>query len=346
MRIEDGIKLDFKDVLFKPKRSSLISRSNVELKRKFYFRNCKKTWEGVPIIASNMDTVGTISMARELYKHNMLTCLHKFYSIEDIVSISEEDFFKNCILSMGMNKNDFNKMHNIMSSISDKVNFICIDVANGYTEEFLKYLKKIRARYKDVVLIAGNVVTYEMVEALTLCGVDIIKVGIGSGSACTTRVQTGVGYPQLSAIIECTDAAHGLGVHVISDGGCNVPGDVSKAFGAGADFVMMGGMFAGHDESEGEIIEKDGDKFIKFYGMSSKSAMDKYHGGVANYRSSEGKSVLVKYKGSVDDSVNNILGGVRSSCTYVGAVCLKYLPKCTTFIRCTQQSNEIFGKNT
>ena len=345
MRIENGIKLDFKDILFKPKRSSLKSRSGVKLKRKFNFNNSDKTWEGVPIIASNMDTVGTISMARELYKHKMLTCLHKFYSVEDIVNISNEDFFKNCILSMGMNNKDFDKMVEIMELIGDKVNFICVDVANGYTEVFLEYLKKVRNKFNNVILIAGNVVTYEMVEALALSGVDIIKVGIGSGSACTTRIQTGVGYPQLSSVIECTDAAHGLGVHIISDGGCTVPGDVSKAFGAGSDFVMMGGMFGGHDESEGEIIEKDGKKYIKFYGMSSKSAMDKYHGGVANYRSSEGKTVMIKYRGPVNNTVNDILGGVRSTCTYVGAISLKYLPKCTTFIRCTQQSNEFFGKN-
>ena len=345
MRIEEGIKLDFKDVLFKPKRSSLTSRSSAKLTRKFKFKNTNKVWEGIPIIASNMDTVGTISMARELYKYKMLTCLHKFYSVEDIVKISGEDFFGNCILSMGMNKNDFEKMENIMKLIESKVNFICVDVANGYTESFLEYLKKVRNKFKDVILVAGNVVTYEMVEALALVGVDIIKVGIGSGSACTTRIQTGVGYPQLSSVIECTDAAHGLGVHIISDGGCTVPGDVSKAFGAGADFVMMGGMFGGHDESEGEIIEENESKFIKFYGMSSKSAMDKYHGGVANYRSSEGKTVLIKYRGPVKNSVNNILGGIRSTCTYVGAICLKDLPKCTTFIRCTQQSNEIFGKN-
>ena len=345
MRIEDGIKLDFKDVLFKPKRSSLISRSDVMLTRKFHFKYCNKTWEGVPIIASNMDTVGTISMAKELYKFKMLTCLHKFYSIKEIVDISNENFFQNCILSMGMNKNDLEKIEKIMELIGDKVNFICVDVANGYTETFVKYLTNIRSKFKNVILMAGNVVTYEMVEALTLTGVDIIKVGIGSGSACTTRVQTGVGYPQLSAVIECTDAAHGLGVHIVSDGGCTVPGDVAKAFGSGADFVMMGGMFGGHNESDGEIIDKNNQKFIKFYGMSSKNAMDKYHGGVANYRSSEGKAVLIKYRGPVRNTVQNILGGVRSTCTYVGANCIKYLPKCTTFIRCTQQSNEIFGKN-
>ena len=190
---------------------------------------------------------------------------------------------------------------------------------------------------------AGNVVTGEMVEELILAGADIIKVGIGPGSVCTTRIKTGVGYPQLSAIVECADAAHGLGGHIISDGGCRVPGDVAKAFGGGADFVMLGGMLAGHAESGGEIVEVDGKKFRQFYGMSSKTAMDKHAGGVAGYRASEGKTVQVPYHGGVAETVRDILGGVRSACTYVGASKLKELSKRTTFIRVAEQHNEVFG---
>ncbi|KAK9744621.1 IMP dehydrogenase / GMP reductase domain [Popillia japonica] len=184
---------------------------------------------------------------------------------------------------------------------------------------------------------AGNVVTGEMVEELILSGADIIKVGIGPGSVCTTRIKTGVGYPQLSAVIECADAAHGLQGHIISDGGCTCAGDVAKAFGAGADFVMAGGMFAGHDECDGEVIEKNGKKYKLFYGMSSKTAMQKHSGGVAEYRSSEGKTVEVVYKGDVESTVLDILGGLRSACTYTGAGKLKELPRRATFIRCTQQ---------
>jgi GMP reductase len=177
-----------------------------------------------------------------------------------------------------------------------------------------------------------------------LAGADIVKVGIGPGSVCTTRVKTGVGYPQLSAIIECADAAHGLGGHIISDGGCVTPGDVAKAFGAGADFVMLGGMLAGHNESGGEMIEIAGEKYKKFYGMSSETAMNKHVGGVAEYRASEGKTVQVPFKGDVIDTLKDILGGIRSTCTYVGASKLKELTKRTTFIRVLEQENVIFNK--
>ncbi|WP_274972068.1 GMP reductase, partial [Zunongwangia profunda] len=222
--------------------------------------------------------------------------------------------------------------------------FICIDVANGYSEHFVKFVKKTREQYPDKVIIAGNVVTGEMVEELLIAGADIIKVGIGPGSVCTTRVKTGVGYPQLSAIIECADAAHGLGGQIISDGGCAIPGDVAKAFGAGADFVMLGGMLAGHDESGGDVIEVKGEKFKRFYGMSSSTAMDKHAGGVAEYRASEGKTVQVPYRGPVENTLQDILGGIRSTCTYVGAGRLKELTKRTTFIRVAEQENTVYSK--
>jgi GMP reductase len=214
-----------------------------------------------------------------------------------------------------------------------------MDIANI----LLILLKKTRKVFKDKVIIAGNVVTGEMVEELILSGADIVKVGIGPGSVCTTRVKTGVGYPQLSATIECADAAHGLGGHIIADGGCKMPGDVAKAFGAGADFVMLGGMLAGHDESGGQVIEKDGKKYKEYYGMSSKTAMEKHSGGVANYRASEGKTVTIPYRGPVANTLQDVLGGVRSTCTYVGARKLKELSKRTTFIRVLEQENQVFG---
>nr|XP_020666146.1 GMP reductase 2 [Pogona vitticeps] len=284
--IDNDIKLDFKDVLLRPKRSTLKSRNEVDLLRSFVFRNSKQTYTGIPIIAANMDTVGTFEMAKVLGKFSLFTAIHKHYSLDE--------------------------------------------------------WKEFAAQNPDC-LQAGNVVTGEMVEELILSGADIIKVGIGPGSVCTTRKKTGVGYPQLSAVMECADAAHGLNGHIISDGGCSCPGDVAKAFGAGADFVMLGGMLAGHTESGGDLIEKNGQKYKLFYGMSSEVSMKKYAGGVAEYRASEGKVVEVPFKGDVEHTVKDVLGGIRSTCTYVGAAKLKELSRRTTFIRVTQQANPIFG---
>ncbi|MBS9766688.1 MAG: GMP reductase [Flavobacteriaceae bacterium] len=345
MRIENELKLGFKDVMFRPKRSTLKSRSQVSLEREFTFKHTQKKWSGVPIIAANMDTVGTFEMAEALAKDKIITAVHKHYTIEQwdtFLQDKKADFFKYITLSTGIGKADEEKTDTILSKYP-QIEFICIDVANGYSEHFVSFVQKMRKKHADKIIIAGNVVTGEMVEELLLSGADIVKVGIGPGSVCTTRVKTGVGYPQLSAIIECADAAHGLEGQIISDGGCKIPGDVSKAFGGGADFVMLGGMFAGHDESGGDLIEENGEKFRLFYGMSSKTAMDKHSGGVANYRASEGKTVKVPYRGAVADTVKDILGGVRSTCTYVGASCLKELSKRTTFIRVQEQHNQVFG---
>ncbi|MEL6719977.1 MAG: GMP reductase [Bacteroidota bacterium] len=345
MRIESDVKLGFKDVLIRPKRSTLKSRSEVSLVREFNFRNASQTWSGIPIMAANMDTTGTFEMAAALAKHQMFTAIHKHYSIEewtDFLSKNDASVTDYLALSTGTGNQDRTKMNVLLKQFS-QLRFICIDVANGYSEHFVDFVKQTREEHPEKIIIAGNVVTGEMVEELLLAGADIIKVGIGPGSVCTTRVKTGVGYPQLSAIIECADAAHGLGGQIISDGGCTIPGDVAKAFGGGADFVMLGGMFAGHDESGGQLVERDGQQYKLFYGMSSKTAMNKYAGGVANYRASEGKTVEVPYRGAVDTTILDILGGVRSTCTYVGAKKLKELTKRTTFIRVQEQHNRIFS---
>lgn len=345
MRIETELKLGFKDVMIRPKRSTLKSRSQVSLERNFTFRNSQKKWTGVPIIAANMDTVGTFEMAEALSKEKIITAIHKHYTIEEWSQFLEnqpDSIYDYIALSTGIGKDDEGKIQQIVDA-HPKINFLCIDVANGYSEHFVEFVRKMRESIPDKTIIAGNVVTGEMVEELILSGADIVKVGIGPGSVCTTRIKTGVGYPQLSAIIECADAAHGLGGHIISDGGCKIPGDVAKAFGGGADFVMLGGMFAGHDESGGEIVEENGKKFRLFYGMSSQTAMDKHSGGVAEYRASEGKTVKVSYKGAVANTVKDILGGVRSTCTYVGASTLRELSKRTTFIRVLEQENQVFG---
>ena len=344
MRIENDIKLGFKDVMFRPKRSTLKSRSEVTIEREFTFLHTQKKWNGVPLIAANMDTVGTFEMAEALCKDKIITAVHKHYSVQqwsDFLKNKNDDFYQYIALSTGTGKVDEEKIKIILDA-NPKIQFLCIDVANGYSEHFVEFVKKARQNYPEKIIMAGNVVTGEMVEELILAGADIIKVGIGPGSVCTTRVKTGVGYPQLSAIIECADAAHGLGGQIIGDGGCKVPGDVAKAFGGGADFVMLGGMFAGHDESGGELITENGKTFRLFYGMSSQTAMDKHAGGVAEYRASEGKTVKVPYKGPVADTVKDILGGVRSTCTYVGASQLKELSKRTTFIRVQEQENQVF----
>jgi GMP reductase len=334
-------------------------------------------WKGIPIVASNMDTVGTFETAKSLAQNHMLTCISKHYDGDvwahklngygiwknkEQREANEKDWkydrdsehwqnriYEHICPSIGIKydpekTDDIDYLNNITWNFYH-TRFVCIDAANGYTSRFCDFIKRVREEHPALIIIAGNVVTGEMTEEILLSGADIVKVGIGGGSVCTTRVQTGVGHPQLSAVIECADAAHGIGGHIMADGGCCCVGDISKAFCAGADFVMLGGMLAGHTESAGqeEII---GDDIYKvFYGMSSDTAMKKYNGGVANYRSSEGKTVKIKHRGLIKDTIKSILGGIRSTCTYIGARNLKDMPKCATFIRTTQQSNEVFGKN-
>lgn len=346
MRIENDPKLDFKDVLIRPKRSTLASRSDVDVHRSFRFAHTGSEWTGFPLIAANMDVVGTMNMARALERHGAMVALHKHYDADALVAFFRVEGAQNAFFSLGTTEADHEKLAYVNARVP--VRRICLDVANGYTEKFVDTVKQTRASFPEAVIMAGNVVTGDMTEALILAGADIVKVGIGPGSVCTTRKMTGVGYPQLSAIIECADAAHGLKGLVCGDGGCTVPGDVAKAYGAGADFVMLGGMFAGHDECEGELRYdmRDGQNVpvaMTFYGMSSDTAMKKYSGGVARYRASEGKTVEVPYRGPVEETMQEIMGGVRSMMTYIGAVKLKEVPKRTTFIMVGSQLNTVFG---
>lgn len=332
MQIINDVKLDYSDVLIQPKRSTLSSRKEVNLTRDFSFKYSCVPYGGVPIMAANMDTVGTMEMANALRSHGLSTALHKHYSGDNLISFFNtlDNSNNNPVFySMGIKDADLKKLK-VVSTYS-RVDSIMIDVANGYSNRFADFVSTVRSLYPEVTICAGNVVTYEMTEQLILSGADIVKVGIGPGSMCTTRMQTGVGYPQLSAVIECADAAHGLGGLICADGGCRIPADVAKAFGAGADFVMLGGMLSGHYECGGKLNKSD--NTVEFYGMSSKTAMDKHHGGVAEYRSSEGRTQMVPYKGMVENTVKDILGGLRSTCTYVGASKLKELSKRTTFVR-------------
>tara|TARA_B100000282_G_scaffold96643_1_gene68070 strand:- start:136 stop:1272 length:1137 start_codon:yes stop_codon:yes gene_type:complete len=375
MRIESDVKLDYSSVLIRPKRSTLGSRKSVDLHRGFNFRNFKpvtdqpeqKHWRGVPIMASNMDGVGTFEVADKLAQDGMFTCLVKTYSAMQLVGFFDDpdkpqrkEFVA---YSMGITEEDHDKFRLVYEQAPD-IKYVCIDVANGYSERFLEFVKQFRTLYPHIVIIAGNVVTADQTQELILNGADIVKVGIGPGSVCTTRIKTGVGYPQLSAVIECADAAHGLGGHIIADGGCTCPGDVAKAFAGGADFVMLGGMLAGHDEGGGEVITKhfaNGEatkldngnflphyeqrQFVQFYGMSSKAANDKHFEGLKEYRASEGRDVLVPYRGELKNTLQDILGGLRSTCTYAGAARLKHLSKCTTFVLVDNQYNKVYESN-
>ena len=354
MRIERDIKLDYSDVLFRPKRSKMGSRQDIDLRRSFTFLNSKKTYDGIPIMASNMHGVGTFEVAEEIAKEGLFTVLCKDYQPADIwdwhsPNPLKSDLDKTVAISTGITSIDDERIEATLK-LCRSLGYVCIDVANGYSEKFIDYVAKFRDRHPNITIIAGNVVTPDITEELLLNGADIVKVGIGPGSVCTTRIKTGVGYPQLSAVIECADAAHGLGGHIIADGGCSSPGDVAKAFGAGADFVMLGGMLAGCVEGGGEVESKyiltnerntsaavgqpkvAEKKFVKFYGMSSTVAQED-SGGIKDYRSSEGRVVEVEYKGNIRPIVRDILGGIRSTCTYVGAKSLKELSKRTTFVQ-------------
>ena len=337
MRIETEIKIDYSDVLIRPKRSTLTSRSKVSLERDFGYFN------GIPIMASNMDTTGTFEVADVLERNRMFTCLHKHYEVDDLVK-----YFASarghCAYSMGITETDLAKWDKVKSKVPEgNIRFVCIDVANGYTERFINFVQGFCEANEGLTVIAGNVVTGDIAEQLVLAGAHLVKVGIGPGSVCTTRIKTGVGYPQLSAIIECADAAHGLGGRIVADGGCTSSGDVVKAFGGNADFVMLGGMLAGHDESGGEDIEEDGVRYKTFYGMSSKHANDQYAGGLEDYRAAEGREVKILHKGPIESTVQDILGGLRSACTYIGARDLRELSKCTTFVRVNNTHNSIYS---
>jgi GMP reductase len=343
MKIDYTPQLDFNNVLIRPKRTIITSRSQVNLVRKIKFAHAKYEWEGVPVIAANMDTTGTFEVYDVLSKHRMITCFNKFYTTKDFKdrmsnAILDPDYF---MISTGISESGMNNLYEMVDVTNAK--WICVDVANGYMEQVIQYCKKLRVVFPNNIIVAGNIATREMAEALIINGkVDVVKIGIGPGSACLTRQKTGVGVPQLSAIMDCADAAHGVNGHIIGDGGITCPGDMSKAFGGGADFVMMGGQFAGHDENPGEVEEIDGKKFKVFYGMSSEHAMKKHYGQMAKYRSSEGRIIKIPYKGSLTNTVLDYLGGVRSTCAYINANTIKNMPKCTTFILASQQLNTHF----
>ena len=345
MRIIEDVKLDYADVLFQPKRSKLESRRDVEMLRTFTFHNSSRTFKCLPIMASNMDGVGTFSVAKVLQQHKMMTVIRKHYKIEEwqnaIGNGLNLKYLSVCTGTAAIWKKDaedYALAKEVLERWPD-IKFITIDVANAYHQNYADFVARVRDDYPDKIIIAGNIITPEMVEELIIKGADIIKCGIGPGSVCITRTMTGVGVPQFSGVMECADAAHGVGGHIIADGGCNTPGDVSKAFGAGADFVMLGGMLAGHDESEGKI--EDGK--VEFYGMASDRAMEVHGARKDGYRGAEGKSVLLDNRGPIEPTVIEIIGGVRSTCTYIGARRIKDMPKCATFVKVNNTINKVYS---
>ena len=362
LRVSSEVKLDFSDVLIVPQRSDLSSRSEVDLMREYSFAHTDRKWKGIGIISANMGVTGTFEMSKVLAKHNCLTALHKFYSVEQLVSFYTENpsLLNNTFYTVGIGEVDYQKIKQVQRELDndDFPYFLNIDVANGYMQCFIDAVEKYRKEFPKAIIMAGNVVTPNIAEELVLKGADIVKAGIGQGSACQTRIVAGIGFPQLSSVAECSFAVHGKpGGLVCADGGCANIGDISKAFCAGGDFVMLGGMFAGTDECEGEWIyktkidhsknpplvhtEQIRDK-IKFYGMSSEYAQNKFNGGMNEYRASEGRVVYIKHKGSVEKVIQSILGGLRSTGSYIGAKRIKDFPKCAQFIRVNNTHNRIY----
>ena len=350
-------KLDFDDVLIKPCKSNLRSRNEVNL-----FANKIENYFGrvVPLIAANLDTVGTFSMAKALFDFNCMTCLHKHYETSQYINFFNSitpDQKKLIFYSVGANSKDLGKLKSVVNEV--EINNICLDVANAYSPIILETVEKIKKIVgKNIILMVGNIATPEIIEDFNKMNVHFIKCGIGSGAVCTTRKVAGIGVPQFSCILDCVKEATKYGIHICSDGGCRYPSDVVKAIAGGSSMVMLGSVLSGHEEcegeweEEGEVIWEKGKpplatgKFIKknmiFYGMSSKEAMNKYHDGVADYRASEGKCVKVPYKGNVQHTIKEILGGIRSACAYVGAKNLVDLEKCSSFIRVNRTHNVFY----
>ena len=348
MRINYDAKLNFEDVLLQPKRSTLSSRKDVDMTRNFTFRNSGKQMNFLPIFASNMDGVGTFSMAKVLQEHKMMTVITKTTGIEEWrkavgngVRLQSVSVCTGTNIMWDKEAQDWKTMQEVLKSFPD-IKMITVDVANAYHQNMVDFIKKVRDEYPNKIIVAGNVVTPEMTEELIINGADVVKIGIGPGSVCTTRTMTGVGVPQFSAILDCADAANGVDGHIMADGGCVHPGDIAKAFGGGAHMVMIGGMLAGHDESEQEVV----DGKIEFYGMSSDRAREKHGRRKDGYRGNEGRLISLPYRGPVQNTIEDILGGVRSACTYIGARRLKDMPKCASFVTTNNVINRVYERYT
>lgn len=335
------VKLDFDDVLIVPQFSDITSRNQVDVNTTIAGR-WGASITGVPIIAANMDGVGTFSMHHALKKFGAFTAITKHHTLADWVHQSD---VSHAFITIGMNDGELNQADAIISTWKDRIpNFIpkiVIDVANGYMNPFYSFIEKVRNCVPDAFIMVGTVVTPEAVQRCITSGADLARVGIGTGAVCTTRRVAGVGYPQFSALMECVPAAEEVGGGVQSDGGCVFPGDFSKALAVGAKMVMAGSIFAGHEESEQKIH----DGKVTFYGMSSRAAQQR-HNQVKNYRASEGRVVQLPYKGLVEHTISDILGGIRSTCAYVGALNISELSEKAKFIQVNNQLNRSLERYT
>jgi GMP reductase len=346
MRIDEDIKLDYSDVLLRPKRSNLTSRKDVDIEREFRFYHSPKTWKWVPIMTANMATSGTFALARVLKDQKMITTFHKYYTIDEYREFFWEFHAPDYVAyTLGIRDADIEQLRAMQAAdLMKHFSFICLDIPNWYIQRFLEVIRLVRHEFPEHIIIAWNVVTNEMTEEIILAGADIVKIGIGPGSVCTTRKMTGVWYPQLSAVIECADAAHGTtnpktgncGL-IIADGGQQFPSCVAKAFCGGADFNMCGSLFSGYDESGGELIEKDGKKYKEYYGSSSNKALLENYGKKEWHRASEWRYVLMPYKWPILSFVQDLFWSLRSTGTYIWATKLKHFSKCTTFLRVNRQ---------
>jgi GMP reductase len=348
-KIINELKLDFDDVLIVPQRSTLTSRSEIKLERTFYFYHSPRIWNGIPIICANMSFC-SFEIAKALAKHKMIACLHKYHNVDNLTNYFTDnpENIDYTFVSIGYKKSDINHLLELREKLGTQPN-ICIDVPNGHMDVFVKYCKKVRDNFPESIIIAGNVTNTSSTQELIIYGgVDIVKCGIGGGSACTTRFLTGCGLPQLSCCLENSYVAHGLqngnkklGL-VCSDGGHKNVGDVCKALCAGSDFVMLGGLFAGAEECEGEwelggsyssVVgsnEKTKGRFT-YYGMSTHISQEKFEDSQKSYRASEGTKITVQYKGSINRISQELLGGIRSSCCYIGADSIKHMSRCGQF---------------
>lgn len=373
MQIVDSVQLDFSDVLIKPRRSSIDSRSKVNISRDYKFKWCPIPITGTGIMQSNMGTIGNFEVSRKMLNNGLFACLHKHHPLEDLLSFYKELFsygdgiWRRCLLSIGLRDNGIEKLRTINKELGVQIG-IKFDVPNGYIPQVKERVIELRKEFPEMFIMVGNVVTGDITEDLILSGADCVAVGIGNGAQCLTRRQTGCGRPQFSALVECSDAAHQVGGMVCCDGGITCPGDLGKAFGAGSDFIMIGSLFAGTDEADGEIITKwinngeydrflydigykfephlEEKKFKQFYGMSSTLAQEKFGNGKPSYRASEGRVTLMPYVGSIDGVIEELLGGLRSTMTYIGAKNLKDIPKQSVFFKVHNQLNQTFEKNT
>lgn len=370
MQIINETQLDFSDVLIKPRRSSIDSRSKVDITREYKFKWCPYVIKGTGIMQANMGTIGNFEVSRRMLDNGLFACLHKHHNIDELIGFYKElikrgdDTWRRCLLGIGLRDNGTDKLREINKELGIQVG-IKFDVPNGYIPQVKERVIQLRQEFPEMFIMVGNVVTGDITEDLILSGADCVAVGIGGGSACRTREKTGCGRPQLSTVIECADAAHQVGGMICSDGGITCPGDICKAFGGGADFIMIGGLFAGTDEAEGEIISKwthngeynmiydlgyephlEEKKFKQFYGMSSTLAQEKFQGGMKNYRASEGAVIEVPYSGSMDSILEDMLGSIRSMMTYIGAKNLKDIPKQCVFYKVNNQRNHIFDTHT